>query len=634
MTPTVCLVSASGQNAFFGELFDALADALAANGVPVERAQDRFPPARSDLVYLVVPHEYMPLTLPVAHPNDAQLRRTIVLSTEQPGGAWFELAASFAERAGAVVDINRLGVDALERRGVRARHLQLGYAPAWDRWGGDPSERPVDVMFLGAHTARRGRALARCGSRLVRRRAALHVVENRLPHGADADPERFLTGAGKWQALAASKLLLNVHRDDLAYLEWQRFVEAMANGCVVVSEHSRDFEPLVPGEHFVSVSLERLPHALDVLLEDEGRLAALRDAAYAFVRETLPLERTVAPLIEAAEELAGAPIRDGAGFGGVLEHGARPVEPPPTELERIAASRTELDVLRMALKQVLLEQRDLRRTVRELGERLAGEAGEDVVATYGPAQAAAPRVSVLLTVYNYAAHVATAIESVAGSDFGDLELIVVEDKSTDDSHAVIAATLEQFPWLRAKVIARARNGGLPAARNLGLAYASGDLLFVLDADNHVYPHGLGRLVAALDAHADRVFAYGVIEQFTESGPCDLMSFLAWDPNRLRYGNYVDAMAMVRRDALMRVGGYTTDSRLFGWEDFALWCAFAQHGMGGVRVPEIVARYRAAVHSMIAVTNIDGSAAWGALAERFPFLANGSVASEALERAQR
>ena len=70
-----------------------------------------------------------------------------------------------------------------------------------------------------------------------------------------------------------------------------------------------------------------------------------------------------------------------------------------------------------------------------------------------------------------------------------------------------------------------------------------------------------------------------------------MSWLDWDPERLAWGNYVDAAALIRRRLLVEVGGYATDPRLYGWEDFDLWCTFAGRRLHGVRVPEIVARYR-------------------------------------------
>ncbi len=51
--------------------------------------------------------------------------------------------------------------------------------------------------------------------------------------------------------LREAKVLLNVHRDDSPYFEWCRALEAICNGCVVVSEHTSDCRPLIPGVHFV-----------------------------------------------------------------------------------------------------------------------------------------------------------------------------------------------------------------------------------------------------------------------------------------------------------------------------------------------------------------------------------------------
>jgi hypothetical protein len=142
----------------------------------------------------------------------------------------------------------------------------------------------------------------------------------------------------------------------------------------------------------------------------------------------------------------------------------------------------------------------------------------------------------------------------------------------------------------------------------------------LDADNQIYPHAIGRLVAALDGAPKASFSYGIIEQFSPDGSSDLMSWHGWDPMRLRYGNYIDAMAMIRRAALVDVGAYTRDPRLYGWEDFALWCTFADRGFHGIHVPEILTRYRTGLYSMISITDIDATAAWSALVEQSAFLA--------------
>ncbi len=610
---SVCIVAASGQNVFFEELLAALEASLQRLGVTTERAVDHFPRIEDGRAYLFVPHEYVPLTRQEAHPTQAQLRRSVALCTEQPGTTWFDLAATVAEGAGGVIDINDEGTAALARRGVPAQTLRLGYVPEWDAWGGDESRaRSYDVTFMGGYAKRRAQTLAACASALAGRRSALHLFETAVPHTSTS--EAYFHGQRKWRHLAASRMILNVHRSPLAYLEWQRVIGAMVNGCVVVSEHSLGTAPLIPGEHFVSVSLESMPLALRALLDDEDRLKAMRHAAYRLLREELPLDASIGVLADALEHAAAASVADLP--EGALQPRPRPLPAPaPTsEPERLARERTEIDVIRMALKELFLGQRALRR-------QLAAPArpAVDTSERYGPVRPAPPRISVVLTVYDYADTVGEAIASVAVSDRRDYELIVVEDASGDASLDAIRTALEQHPWVPATLIARGRNGGLAAARNLGVARARGEYVFILDADNAVYPHCLSRLADTLDADSEAAFAYGLLEVFDSHGARDLMSWLSWEPQRLRYGNFIDAMAMIRRSALLAVGGYTTDQRLYGWEDFALWCAIGDRGWRGVLVPEIVARYRTGLQSMITLTDIDASAAWAALVERYGVL---------------
>ena len=201
--PVVCFVSASGQNVFFGELLDAMREALEETGVATRVAEDHFPAAEENLVYVVVPHEFFTLTIPRAHPTEDQLARTIAVVTEQPGTKWFNHAADVAATCALTVDINHLGVAALRRKGVEARYLPFGYVPGWDQWGGDhAAERPIDVTFMGGHTPRRAVVLGRCAEFLATRRAAFHLVETGLPHTAAS--EAFLAGEAKWRELARS----------------------------------------------------------------------------------------------------------------------------------------------------------------------------------------------------------------------------------------------------------------------------------------------------------------------------------------------------------------------------------------------------------------------------------------------
>lgn len=104
---------------------------------------------------------------------------------------------------------------------------------------------------------------------------------------------------------------------------------------------------------------------------------------------------------------------------------------------------------------------------------------------------------------------------------------------------------------------------------------------MLDADNEVYPWCFERLLSVLDGNPGATFAYGMLERFTDAGPVGLASIYPRSPERFRSGNYIDAMAMIRTSALSELGGYRTDPRLYGWEDFDLWCRLAEAGATGV-----------------------------------------------------
>jgi hypothetical protein len=619
----VCFVRASRQNVFFDELVGAFRDGLEGRGVEVLEAVDHFPPPEDDLVYVFVPHEYLPLVHADSQPTWRQLRRSVAICTEQPGTTWFDTAADVAEQCGAAVDINELGVEALRKRGVHAELVRLGYVPAWDRWGGEDSERPIDLTFMGGHADRRGVALARLGVVLQDRRSAIHVFETLKPHHAD-DPH-FLSGDRKWDVLRQAKTILNVHRSELAYMEWQRVLGAMVNGCVVVTEHSLGYQPFVPGYHFVSARFDDLPLAVEAILSDPGRMADIRRNAYNFLRDELPMDGAVEGLLRAIDAVARLPVAPAD--PGEPRAVPRPLEPVLPEPPFAHGEWTDAAVARMALKHLAMEMRALRSEVRSLRDGVEAQPPEDVIETFGPTDVV-PRVSVVVTVYNYAGFVREALMSVARSDHDAYELIVIDDHSADHSVDVVREALQAAPWVPSRLVRRGRNGGLAAARNLGFELARSELVFVLDADNAIYPHALARLEAALNDDPEAAFAYGVIEAFNEDGPGSIMSYLGWDPERLRYGNFVDAMAMTRRDVVRSVGGYVSEPALYGWEDFALWCALASEGWHGVRVPEIVARYRVSKHSMVAVTNIDDTAAWAALLRHYPVLTDPRVSARA------
>jgi glycosyltransferase involved in cell wall biosynthesis len=263
-------------------------------------------------------------------------------------------------------------------------------------------------------------------------------------------------------------------------------------------------------------------------------------------------------------------------------------------------------------------RRDLQRLLERSEDRNADAEPERVALT--PAYPdARPRVTVAITVHNYEREVVEALESVAASEYDDYEVVVLDDASQDGSVQAVREFFVAHPWLPAALLRHRVNRGLGATRNALTRQARGELMFVLDADNTIYSAALGCLVEALDRDSGATFAYPMIAVTRSDEPTGLLSQYAWDPGGFRCGNYIDAMAMIRLDDLVAIGGYTEDPRLTSWEDFHLWCAFAESGRRGTLVPQVLARYRASDHSMLAWTQIDLTVATSLMRARFPEL---------------
>lgn len=228
-----------------------------------------------------------------------------------------------------------------------------------------------------------------------------------------------------------------------------------------------------------------------------------------------------------------------------------------------------------------------------------------------------PLVTVIVTLYNYRQYIAPCLESVAAQTLPAVDLLVVDDCSPDDSARVAQRWCEtrhpRFSWCR--VVRHGTNQGLCQARNTAFALARTEQVFVLDADNLIYPRCLERLTSALE-HCDASFAYSYLEKFG----CDagvLSHFSAWNPNTFRHGNRIDAMVLMRRQAWERAGGYSK-APVQGWEDFELWFKLARRGAWGILVPEILCRYRVHHSSMLrTVTNPNADQLWSYLRGQYP-----------------
>jgi len=199
-------------------------------------------------------------------------------------------------------------------------------------------------------------------------------------------------------------------------------------------------------------------------------------------------------------------------------------------------------------------------------------------------------VSVLVPAYNSAATLPRAVRSVVTQDLSDLEILIVNDGSRDETGDVAAAQAARD--VRIRVISLPRNRGKPAAMNIGISEARGRWIAVLDADDWYAPDRLSTLIAAAEQHqaelvADNQFLYDegaaqvvrtALPQCAGDRPLDKAAFVAGsDP----YSDFDFGMLkpIVRADFIRGAGlAYRESARLS--EDFLYMLEFLAAGGRG------------------------------------------------------
>ncbi|NBW10310.1 MAG: glycosyltransferase family 2 protein [Caulobacteraceae bacterium] len=219
-----------------------------------------------------------------------------------------------------------------------------------------------------------------------------------------------------------------------------------------------------------------------------------------------------------------------------------------------------------------------------------------VVFEGGSGAESSPRVTVVISLYNYAHVVGEALDTVAAQTLADLDLIVVDDCSRDDSGAVVTRWMKTHAgrFNRCTLYRNDRNLGLATTRNIALGHVMTEFCFMLDADNCLYPRAIEKLLGACDASRAEA-AYCQLELFGDESEVGSAAVLSRE--RLKRGNYIDAMALLRTATLRDCGGYGL-FEIAGWEDYDLWCTFVDKGLNAAFLPEILCRYRVHGASML------------------------------------
>lgn len=215
-----------------------------------------------------------------------------------------------------------------------------------------------------------------------------------------------------------------------------------------------------------------------------------------------------------------------------------------------------------------------------------------------------PTVSVVMPVYNEAAFVEAAIQSVLRQTVSDLELVIVDNGSTDQSPEILGRISDP----RVRVFRNPHNLGSAAAGNRAVRESRAALIARMDADDIALPHRLEKQLAAFKAQPKLALLGGQVHHFETAGPllgriaprAVTRRGIAWQS--LFSSPFVHSTVMFTRESFEAVGGY--DERMQRSSDFALFSRI-QAKYHVANLPDVLGRFRHAQRAVLLDSAYDG-----------------------------
>lgn len=212
-----------------------------------------------------------------------------------------------------------------------------------------------------------------------------------------------------------------------------------------------------------------------------------------------------------------------------------------------------------------------------------------------------PLVSVAIPAYNHVAFIEACLVSVCAQTYAELELVLIDDGSQDDTLEVARRFLDpRRERFRRIVLERQENQGVSAASNACIAACRGEWVHLLGSDDVLYPEKVARIqqaiadwhcadLALVHADADTIDQHGrpVVRRRQKPRPAPGPDREAWRVLFLGDNFIVNPTVALRREAFLAAGGFDTNLAL---EDIDCWLRLsARHAIA--RVPEVLAGYR-------------------------------------------
>ena len=196
------------------------------------------------------------------------------------------------------------------------------------------------------------------------------------------------------------------------------------------------------------------------------------------------------------------------------------------------------------------------------------------------------KVSIIIPCYNQAAYICETVESALAQTYPYIEIICINDGSTDNSAEIIEKLAQKED--RLLFLNEKENKGVVQARNIAISKSTGDYILPLDADDTIEPAYVEKAVDILENNPEIGIVYCKARLFGEKqGEWKLPEF---SEKEFIYINSIFVSSLFRKSDFEKAGGYKEYMKE-GYEDWDLWMSFLENGLKVFRIEEFLFNYR-------------------------------------------
>jgi glycosyltransferase involved in cell wall biosynthesis len=198
-----------------------------------------------------------------------------------------------------------------------------------------------------------------------------------------------------------------------------------------------------------------------------------------------------------------------------------------------------------------------------------------------------PLISILICNYNYEKYITEALDSVALQDYDNIEVVIIDDGSKDNSVSTIQRFIVKNNKLKVRLIAKSTNQGICFARNEAIDESKGEYILFLDSDDTLPPEYISKMIDGITVAGADV-AYADMRKFGDDrGETDYPEF---SKDKLLLYNFVNISSLIKKSSLKK---HRFDTRLNDktLEDYDFWLGLAVKGLKFVKINSLYMNYR-------------------------------------------